>query len=78
MRFSFARAPSNGVAMVEEQKRGTYIRPIVLFQAQPRGKEDAATFEKLKAELIGMGIPKEQIAIKTSERNELKGAWNCA
>ncbi|MEA5014244.1 MAG: DEAD/DEAH box helicase family protein [Candidatus Limiplasma sp.] len=60
-------------AMAEEQQRGTYIRPIVLFQAQPRGKEDAATFEKLKAELISMGIPKEQIAIKTSERNELKG-----
>lgn len=60
-------------AMAEEQQRGTYIRPIVLFQAQPKGREDAATFEKLKTELIGLGIPKEQIAIKTSERNELKG-----
>ncbi len=60
-------------AKVEMQNNGTYIRPIVLFQAQPRGKENAATFEKLKAELVEMGIPKEQIAIKTSEINELRG-----
>lgn len=58
----------------EEQKNsGTYIRPIVLFQAQPKGGEDAATFGKLKDELVSMGIPKEYIAIKTSEVNELKG-----
>lgn len=57
----------------EKEQNGTYIRPIVLFQAQPKGKENAATFEKLKAELIEIGIPQEQIAIKTSEINELKG-----
>lgn len=57
----------------EKDQNGTYIRPIVLFQAQPKGKENAATFEKLKAELIEIGIPQEQIAIKTSEINELKG-----
>ncbi|MDR0434562.1 MAG: restriction endonuclease, partial [Gracilibacteraceae bacterium] len=44
----------------------------VLFQAQPRGKEDAATFRKLKAQLIEGGIPAEQIAIKTADVNELK------
>jgi type III restriction enzyme len=48
-----------------------YIRPIVLFQAQSKGAEDAATFEKLKEKLIGIGIPKEEIAIKTSGINEL-------
>lgn len=60
-------------AKLEKQQNATYIRPIVLFQAQPKGKENAATFEKLKQELIDIGIPKEEIAIKTSEINELKG-----
>jgi type III restriction enzyme len=49
-----------------------YIRPIVLFQAEPKGKEDSQTFEKLKNDLIEIGIPKEQIAIKTANINEIK------
>jgi len=59
-------------AKAGQSSGGRYIRPVVLFQAQPKGREDAATFEKLKEELTGIGIPKEQIAIKTSEINELK------
>lgn len=61
------------MAIEEEKTTGKYIRPIVLFQAQPKGREDNKTFEKLKEELIGLGIPKEQIAIKTSNINEIKG-----
>lgn len=49
-----------------------YIRPIVLFQAEPRSKDDHATFDKIKQELINLGIPETQIAIKTSEINEIK------
>lgn len=60
-------------AIEEEKITGKYIRPIVLFQAQPKGREDNATFEKLKEELIGLGIPDRQIAIKTSNINEIKG-----
>ena len=67
------RAQLENEAKVEQSQNGTYIRPIVLFQAQPKGKENAETFEKLKAELIEIGIPREQIAIKTSEINELRG-----
>lgn len=48
------------------------IRPIVLFQAEPRSKDDKATFDKVKKELLNLGIPENQIAIKTSEINELK------
>ena len=59
-------------AKAGQSSGGRYIRPIVLFQAQPKGTEEAATFEKLKEELTGAGIPKEQIAIKTSTINELK------
>lgn len=49
-----------------------YIRPIVLFQAQPRTSEDSDTFEKIRAELLKLKIPPEQIAIRTAEINELK------
>ena len=49
-----------------------YIRPIVLFQAEPKGKEDATTFEKIRERLIGLSIPAEQIAIRTADVNELK------
>ncbi len=51
---------------------GDYIRPIVLFQAQPRTGTEAATFDRLKRTLVDGGIPEEQIAIKTSEINELR------
>ena len=61
------------MAMDEEKITGKYIRPIVLFQAQPKGKEDNATFEKLKEKLTVLGIPKEQVAIKTSTINEIIG-----
>ena len=40
------------IAAAEYQNGGKYIRPIALLQAQPKGKEDATTFEKLRAELI--------------------------
>ena len=59
-------------AKAAEANGGQYIRPIVLFQAQPKGKESSTTFEQLKQRLVEMGIPKEEIAIKTSEVNELK------
>ncbi len=51
-----------------------YIRPIVLFQAESKGKEDRATFDKVRDRLITKDkIPAEQIAIKTATINELKG-----
>lgn len=44
-------------ATEEQTKTGTYIRPIVLFQAEPRGKETAETYQKIKENLIKAGIP---------------------
>ena len=56
-----------------EKNNGTpYIRPIVLFQAQPKSGEEATTFEKLKQILISAGCKEEEIAIKTADINELK------
>lgn len=59
-------------AKAEQSAGGSRIRPIVLFQAQPKNSENAATFDKIKAKLINMGIPAEEIAIKTANKDELK------
>ena len=56
------------------QKGGAkYIRPIVLFQAQPRTGEENITFDKIKQTLIDLKIPEDQIRIKTANCNEIKG-----
>jgi len=67
-------------AIAEEKKGGKYIRPIVLFQAQPKnGKnfkdeaEEKSNVQKLKDKLIELKIPAEQIKIKTAYVNEIKG-----
>ena len=60
------------LAQVEQAKTGHYIRPIALFQAQPKGKEESTTFEKLRNKLVDAGISGEQIAIRTADVNELK------
>lgn len=55
-----------------EEKGVGYIRPIVLFQAEPRNKDDTTTFEKVRQILLDLNIPKDHIAIKTANINELK------
>jgi len=61
------------IAISEEKKGGRYIRPIVLFQAQPRIGDNNTTYEKIKEKLVELKIPAEQIKIKTADLNELKG-----
>ncbi len=60
-------------AKAEEINGDDYIRPIVLFQAQPKNDEDSITFSNIKAKLVKAGIPEEEIKIKTANLNELKG-----
>ena len=67
-------------AIEEEKKGGKYIRPIVLFQAQPKNgkdflneEEEKSNVQKLKEKLIELKIPSEQIKIKTANINEIKG-----
>lgn len=67
-------------AKEEEKNGGKYIRPIVLFQAQPRsGKkflnadDEKSNVQALKEKLIELKIPEEQIKIKTANINEIKG-----
>ena len=70
------------LAAEQEKEGGRYIRPIVLFQAQAKTAEDNTTFEKLKEQLLAIGIPEEQVKIKTANKDELKGIdltdKNCA
>ncbi|MBD5385025.1 DEAD/DEAH box helicase family protein, partial [bacterium] len=61
------------LAKENETNGGRYIRPIVLFQAQPKTDEDNVTFDKIKQQLIDVGIPENQIKIKTANKDELKG-----
>lgn len=67
------RARLEQIANEEEKISGKHIRPIVLFQAQPNTKTESQTFEKVKEILLGIGVPEEEIAIKTSDVDELKG-----
>lgn len=59
-------------AILQEQEGGKYIRPIVLFQAQPKTDDDNITFDKIKQQLVEIDIPEEQIKIKTANRDEIK------
>ena len=59
-------------AIAAEAAGGKYIRPIVLFQAQPRSGQNQDTFDRIKGMLVDMGIPSEQIAVKTADIDDLK------
>lgn len=59
-------------AIAQEQQGGKYIRPIVLFQAQPKTSDDNETFDRIKGNLILMGIPEARIRIKTAEKDEIQ------
>jgi type III restriction enzyme len=61
------------LAIEQEKSGGRYIRPIVLFQAQPKTGEENTTYQKLKNQLLNIGIPEDQIKIKTAATDELKG-----
>jgi type III restriction enzyme len=60
------------VAEKERENGGNYIRPIVLFQAERRGTDDAETYRRLRRKLVEAGIAEETIAIRTGDVDELK------
>lgn len=62
------------IAEQDEGRTGRYIRPIVLFQAERRGADDAETYAKLKAKLVEGGIPEEQVAVRTGDVDEIGDA----
>jgi len=66
------RAKLEAQAKQEQITSGRYIRPIVLFQAQPKNTADSTTYDKIKKTLVDIGISENQIAIKTGDKDELK------
>lgn len=61
------------LATAAHKKQGAgYVRPIVLLQAEARTSATADTYDKVKADLLALGVPDAQIKIKTADRDELK------
>lgn len=65
------RASIEKQAIEEKRRGGKYIRPILLFQAQPKTSDDSETFDRIKKILLDMGIPETEIAIKTSKVDDI-------
>lgn len=71
-----ARGLEKRAELEKEGKKNTgeYIRPIALIQAQPKSKtQNNVTVEQIKEYLLSAKISEEEIAIKTSDRNDLEG-----
>lgn len=59
------------VALLEQVETNRYIRPIVLFRAEPNRNEDSITHDKIKDYLIKIGIQENEIAISTGTIKDL-------
>lgn len=59
-----------------EQNNGTYIRPIALIQVERTGKDQRGQglvhSEDVRELLIDLGVPKHEIAVKSSSIDEIK------
>jgi type III restriction enzyme len=70
--ISAALATHALLAAKAAEDRRDYIRPIILFQAQP--KDEEVTVEALKAHLIEVeNVAPEKIAVATGDQRELDG-----
>lgn len=59
------------IALLEQAETGRYIRPIVLFRAEPNRGEDSITYGKIKKYLLKIGIKENEIAISTGDIKDL-------
>ncbi len=59
-----------------EQNKGVYIRPIALIQVERTGREQRGHgfvhSEDVRETLISLGVPKHEIAVKSSSLDEIK------
>ncbi|MFS8130727.1 MAG: DEAD/DEAH box helicase [Candidatus Dojkabacteria bacterium] len=71
-----ARNKLEKVALEYDGNTGQYIRPIALIQVERTGKEQRGKgwvhSEDVKEYLINIGIPEEEIAIKSSSVNDIE------
>lgn len=63
----------NELEKIAKKLKGEYLRPIALLQAQADTGETSVTVDAVKSFLLEKKIPEEQIAIKTSKKNEIDG-----
>lgn len=63
----------NELEKMAKKLKGEYLRPIALLQAQADTGETSVTVDSIKNFLLEKKIPEEQIAIKTSKKNEIDG-----
>lgn len=64
----------NELEKESKKNKGEYIRPVALIQAQPKSStQNNITVDQIKEFLLNAKISEEEIAIKTSERNDLEG-----
>lgn len=63
----------NELEKIAKKLKGEYLRPIALLQAQADTGETSVTVDTIKSFLLEKKIPEEQIAIKTSKKNEIDG-----
>lgn len=67
-------AKRNELEKEAKKLKGEYIRPIALLQAQPKSKtSNNITVDQLKEFLLNAKITEDEIAIKTSEKNDIEG-----
>lgn len=78
--FQWQNSLANGIDKRNElekegkKNKGEYIRPIALIQAQPKSKvHSTLSVDEIKSYLLEAKIPEDEIAIKTSDRNDLEG-----
>jgi type III restriction enzyme len=59
------------LAIAEEVTNGKYIRPMVLFRAEPNKGSDPITYDKIKQYLLKIGAKENEIVISTGSIKEL-------
>ena len=73
--LKFKREELEKLAIENQNAGGSYIRPITLIQVEYTGKDQRGKgvhAEDARDELVRLGIPPHQIAIKSSEIDELE------
>ena len=68
VKYSKDRRENLDALTITEKK---YIRPIVLFRAEPDRNEDSITYEKIKNYLLKIGVKENEIVIATGSIKEL-------
>lgn len=68
VKYSKDRRENLDALTLSEKK---YIRPIILFRAEPNRNQDSITYEKIKSYLLKIGAREEEIVIATGSIKEL-------